>query len=46
MVHTENIECLVIGSGFGGAIAASRLALSGKKVVVLERGEEWETTDE
>ncbi len=46
MSVSENIECLVIGSGFGGAIAASRLALSGKKVVVLERGKEWETTDE
>ncbi len=46
MSATEKIECLVIGSGFGGSIAASRIALSGKKVVVLERGIEWDTTDE
>jgi cholesterol oxidase len=46
MLNKEKIDCLVIGSGFGGSIAASRLALAGKKVVVLERGQKWETTDE
>jgi cholesterol oxidase len=29
---------VIIGSGYGGAIAASRLARAGQKVCVLERG--------
>jgi choline dehydrogenase-like flavoprotein len=36
-IHLE-CECLVIGSGPGGAITASILALSGHNVLVLEEG--------
>jgi cholesterol oxidase len=34
---------LVIGSGYGGAIAASRLARAGQQVCVLERGREFQS---
>lgn len=33
-------DVVVIGSGYGGSIAASRLARAGKTVCVLERGDE------
>lgn len=33
-------DCVVIGSGYGGGIAASRMARTGQSVCVLERGEE------
>lgn len=42
----ENIKShytvVVIGSGYGGAIAASRLARAGQSVCVLERGKEFQ----
>jgi cholesterol oxidase len=37
-------DVLVIGSGFGGAITACRLAEKGAKVRVLERGHRWDKT--
>ncbi len=38
-------DVVIIGSGFGGSIAALRFAQSGKEVVVLEMGERWSTDD-
>src|SRR5689334_23610446 len=35
-------DAIVIGSGFGGAITARRLAEKGMRVLVLERGRRWE----
>jgi cholesterol oxidase len=34
-------DVVVIGSGFGGAIPACRLAVAGQSVCVLERGRRW-----
>ncbi|MCW3818267.1 FAD-dependent oxidoreductase [Micromonospora sp. DR5-3] len=38
MTAIETTDVVVIGSGFGGAIPAYRLAAGGARVVVLERG--------
>ena len=38
---SERFDAIVIGSGFGGAISACRLAQRGMKVLVLERGRRW-----
>ncbi|MDB4976813.1 MAG: cholesterol oxidase [Myxococcaceae bacterium] len=37
----EYTQAIVIGSGFGGAIAACRLAQAGVQTTVLERGSRW-----
>ena len=36
----EHYDAVVIGSGYGGGIAASRMSRAGKKVCLLERGRE------
>ena len=37
----DTFDVVVIGSGFGGAIAALRASEAGRKVLVLERGRRW-----
>lgn len=34
-------DCVVIGSGYSGGVAVSRMARAGQSVCLLERGEEW-----
>lgn len=38
-------DAIIIGSGFGGAVTACRLAESGRRVLVLERGRRWDKTN-
>lgn len=40
-----NFDVIVIGSGFGGAITACRLAEAGYRVLILERGRRWDKTN-
>lgn len=37
-----DFDVIVIGSGFGGAITACRLAEKGYRVLILERGRRWD----
>lgn len=39
----SHVPVLIIGSGFGGSIAAYRLSQAGIKAAVLERGSHWPT---
>jgi len=40
-VSDWSADAIVIGSGFGGAVTACRLAEAGLRVIVLERGRRW-----
>lgn len=42
---SRQFDAIVIGSGFGGAITACRLAERGLAVLVLERGRRWTPRD-
>ena len=41
----EEVDVLIIGSGYGGGVPAMRLAEGGMSVLVLERGPRLETAD-
>lgn len=44
--NSEPVEAIIIGSGFGGAVAALRLAQAGIRTLMLERGRRWPVTAE
>ena len=41
-VMNETVDNLIIGSGYGGAVAALRLTEAGHKVLMIEMGLDWE----
>ena len=41
----HDVQAIVIGSGFGGAVAALRLGQAGIETLVLERGRRWNIDD-
>jgi cholesterol oxidase len=41
----HDVQAIVIGSGFGGAVAALRLGQAGIETLVLERGRRWHIGD-
>jgi cholesterol oxidase len=43
--QTETFDFVVVGSGFGGSVAAMRLTEKGYRVLVLERGKRWRDQD-
>jgi cholesterol oxidase len=38
---SDRYDVVVIGTGFGGAVSACRLARAGARVLILERGRRW-----
>lgn len=44
-INSFDFDWLVIGSGFGGSVAALRLAEKGYRVAVLERGRRYRDED-
>ncbi|KGN48272.1 hypothetical protein Csa_003731 [Cucumis sativus] len=44
--EVENgFDAIVIGSGYGGSVAACRMSMAGIKVCLLEKGRKWESRD-
>ncbi|XP_021819782.1 uncharacterized protein LOC110761590 [Prunus avium] len=43
--HEEGYDAVVVGSGYGGSIAACRLSMAGVNVCLIEKGRIWESKD-
>ncbi len=44
-IESKLYDVIVIGSGFGGAITACRLAQAGRSVCIIEKGKRWSRFD-
>ena len=43
--HKHDYDYVIIGSGFGGSVSALRLSKKGYRVLVLEKGKWWNSTN-
>ncbi|XP_072965214.1 uncharacterized protein [Typha angustifolia] len=41
----ESYDTIVVGSGYGGSVAACRLSMAGIKTCLIEKGRRWEAED-
>lgn len=41
----NGFDAIVVGSGYGGSVAACRMSMAGIKVCLLEKGRKWESQD-
>ncbi|KAG5556518.1 hypothetical protein RHGRI_006950 [Rhododendron griersonianum] len=41
----DRYDAIVVGSGYGGSVAACRMSMAGIKVCLVEKGRRWESKD-
>ncbi|KAL4558326.1 hypothetical protein LXL04_036524 [Taraxacum kok-saghyz] len=41
----DSYDAIVVGSGYGGSVAACRMSMAGINVCLLEKGRKWESQD-
>lgn len=41
----DGYDAVVVGSGYGGSVAACRMSMAGLKVCLVEKGRKWEAHD-
>ncbi|KAK2984164.1 hypothetical protein RJ640_020574, partial [Escallonia rubra] len=41
----DGYDAIVVGSGYGGSVAACRMSTAGLKVCLIEKGRRWEAQD-
>ncbi|XP_059645979.1 uncharacterized protein LOC132289661 [Cornus florida] len=41
----DGYDAIVVGSGYGGSVAACRMSMAGIKVCLIEKGRKWEARD-
>ena len=41
----DGYDAVVVGSGYGGSVAACRMSIAGIKVCLIEKGRRWEAQD-
>ena len=45
MATHEKVDVVIVGAGASGSVFAAVLARAGKKVVVMDNGPDWHTSD-